>query len=80
MTPEEALTNLALAIREHGHTPCMTTDPEAFFPEKGNLDGDARRAKALCAECPVRAECLTFGLVNNEPYGIWGGLTTPQRA
>lgn len=67
-------------------TPCMTTDPEVFFPT--NETGDESRArrywapaKALCwgggenPGCPVRYECLTHGL--HERHGVWGG-TTPQ--
>lgn len=35
------------------------------------------RAKRLCATCPVKTRCLTDHL--GEPWGIWGGLTTPER-
>lgn len=55
---------------------CAQTDPEAFFPEKG---GSTRDAKALCAECPVRVQCLAFALANDEHYGIWGGLAPKAR-
>jgi WhiB family redox-sensing transcriptional regulator len=36
-----------------------------------------RKAKALCDECPVQAECLEAGM--DEEYGIWGGLSPKQR-
>ena len=36
-------------------------------------------AKALCAECQVKDECLRFALDNDEPEGVWGGLTTAER-
>jgi hypothetical protein len=29
--------------------------------------------------CPMRAECLMFALVNNEQFGIWGGMTPEDR-
>jgi hypothetical protein len=29
--------------------------------------------------CPIRQECLTFALINNESDGIWGGLMPEQR-
>lgn len=29
--------------------------------------------------CPKRQECLIFAAVNNEHYGIWGGLYSEQR-
>ncbi len=55
---------------------CAETDPEAFFPEKG---GSTREAKRVCTGCDVRAECLEFALVNDERFGIWGGLSERER-
>ncbi len=55
---------------------CAQTDPEAFFPEKG---GSTREAKKICAQCPVRAECLEYALANDERFGIWGGLSERER-
>ena len=34
---------------------------------------DITRAKAICANCTVRALCLTRALARHEPYGVWGG-------
>ena len=73
----EAHKTLIQAIDENGGTTiCGQTDPELFFPEKG---GSTAAAKQLCEKCPVKAECLAFGLANREPYGIFGGLSTRQR-
>ena len=36
-------------------------------------------AKAVCAACPVCAACLAHALAYDEPWGIWGGLTTRER-
>jgi WhiB family redox-sensing transcriptional regulator len=36
-------------------------------------------AKAVCARCEVRRECLEYALATKEPYGIWGGLTEIER-
>ena len=36
------------------------------------------RGKQVCGACPVRRECLEFGLT--EGYGLWGGYTKPERA
>jgi len=36
-------------------------------------------ARAVCAACPVRAACLAHALAHDEPWGIWGGLTTRER-
>ncbi|AEQ20988.1 WhiB-like protein [Rhodococcus phage E3] len=30
-------------------------------------------AKAICAECPVRARCLQHARDAGERYGVWGG-------
>jgi WhiB family redox-sensing transcriptional regulator len=38
-----------------------------------------RAAKALCAICPVRVECLDYALRTREPYGVWGGLNEIER-
>ena len=36
-------------------------------------------AKAVCASCPVRQDCLEMAIANNERYGIWGGMTDLER-
>lgn len=55
---------------------CAQTDPEAFFPEKG---GSTREAKKVCLTCEVRTECLEYALMNDERFGIWGGLSERER-
>ncbi|MDR2620836.1 MAG: WhiB family transcriptional regulator [Propionibacteriaceae bacterium] len=55
---------------------CAQTDPEAFFPEKG---GSTREAKRVCAQCDVREQCLEYALLNDERFGIWGGLSERER-
>ena len=57
---------------------CAQTDPELFFPPKGD-DGMAKRARAICAMCPITAECLAWALTHREDYGIWGGMSPKQR-
>lgn len=56
---------------------CSQTEPDAFFPERG---ASPRDAKAVCRECPVRAECLDYALAHGERFGVWGGLTPYDRA
>jgi WhiB family transcriptional regulator, redox-sensing transcriptional regulator len=41
-----------------------------FFSEA--LD-DIARAKAFCAGCVVREECLSAAIARREPWGVWGG-------
>lgn len=55
---------------------CAQIDPETWFPDKG---GSTREAKAMCARCPVAAECLDYALENEERFGIWGGLSERER-
>lgn len=55
---------------------CKGTDTEAFFPEKG---GSVRDAKRVCGGCAVKAACLEYALENGERFGVWGGLSEPER-
>ena len=55
---------------------CAETDPEMFFPESY---GRHRKVRAVCRACPAAAECLRWALDNDEPDGIWGGLTPLER-
>ena len=50
--------------------PCHVGDPDLWFAEN---PADLERAKALCAECPIRAQCLAAALEREEPWGVWGG-------
>lgn len=64
----------ALAWKQHGN--CLGVDPDLFFPERG---ASTREAKAVCAGCMVRAQCLEYALDNGEKFGIWGGLSERER-
>lgn len=56
---------------------CAQTDPEAFFPEKGE---SPREAKRLCnSDCPIKEQCLETAIARNERHGIWGGLSPRER-
>ncbi|GAB3564865.1 WhiB family transcriptional regulator [Spelaeicoccus albus] len=50
--------------------PCQSNDPDLWFAESPR---DIEQAKALCAGCPFRAECLRGALDRNEHAGVWGG-------
>jgi WhiB family transcriptional regulator, redox-sensing transcriptional regulator len=39
-----------------------------------------RKAKVICALCPLRAECLEYALRHPARYGIWGGLNSEELA
>jgi WhiB family redox-sensing transcriptional regulator len=55
---------------------CSSTDPEAFYPDKGN---SSRDAKTICALCPVQPDCLDYALRRDERFGVWGGLSERER-
>ncbi len=60
---------------------CRDVDPELFYPaaEDGpSLRAQVTAAKAVCAGCPVRVECLAEALARI-PYGVAGGLTEHER-
>jgi WhiB family redox-sensing transcriptional regulator len=46
-------------------------DPEWFFPEHGR---SARRAKRICARCPVQAPCLADALATSPWDDVHGGI------
>ena len=50
--------------------PCHVGDPDLWFADN---PADLERAKELCAECPIRAQCLAAALEQEEPWGVWGG-------
>ena len=62
---------------------CVGRDVESFFTEPAQRKLRRQRdaeAKALCAECPVRQECLRHALAVPENYGVWGATTPEERA
>ncbi|MEV5873045.1 WhiB family transcriptional regulator [Streptomyces sp. NPDC052101] len=61
--------------------PCRGLDPELFFPvgEGFAAAQQVRRAKAVCAGCPVRRACLREALRLGDTEGIWAGLTAAER-
>jgi len=63
---------------------CRGPESALFFPptyaeHKEDRDAREHRAKAICAECSVRAECLDYAVTIGEQHGIWGGLTEAER-
>ena len=54
---------------------CRSSDVD-FFSESQVAD-----AKAVCAGCPVQADCLSYALAQPRhlDFGVWGGLTARER-
>ena len=62
---------------------CRGLDSDIFYHPDGER-GSARErrvatAKAICAACPVMAQCSAHALKTKEPYGVWGGLGEEDR-
>ena len=54
---------------------CSVTELHLFF----SLDPkDERKAKNICADCPVKEPCLEFAMRHDE-RGVWGGTNDRQR-
>ncbi len=60
---------------------CLRADPELFFPlsSVGPSVEHLNQAKAVCARCQVRAECLEFALATRQVHGVWGGASEDER-
>jgi WhiB family transcriptional regulator, redox-sensing transcriptional regulator len=62
---------------------CRVVPTEAFFHPEGERGGARvmrdQAAKAVCATCPVLAECARHALAVHEPYGVWGGMSEDER-
>ena len=60
------------------HAACRGLGPDLFFDDRGEIG--YRAARKVCADCPVRAECLDHALAAPvEKFGLWGGLTERER-
>ena len=55
---------------------CREFDPASFFPSDGV---GVERARRICAECPVRIECLEYALEYRIDHGVWGGASERER-
>jgi WhiB family transcriptional regulator, redox-sensing transcriptional regulator len=55
--------------------------PDAWFPVRGDEASrkTARVAYAICAACPVRAQCLDWAINTRQVHGIWGGMGQHNR-
>lgn len=81
--PPAALTEwlaLSALVDEVGTVPCRSGDPEAWWPDRKQLDAPATRAAVHgCWRCPARDACLAYAVAANEREGIWGGTLPGER-
>ena len=59
-----------------GRAACKGLPYDVFFPPGFRYAG----ARAVCAACPVKLDCLAFALDLGADKGMFGGLTPSQRA
>lgn len=53
--------------------------PPSTFERRDEKEERENRAKAICAQCRVRQECLDYSIRIKETHGIWGGLNEQER-
>ncbi|WP_327678574.1 WhiB family transcriptional regulator [Kitasatospora sp. NBC_00458] len=63
---------------------CAGADTDLFYPDPEEIGPEAaewaeRRAKMICAGCPVKSLCLADALERKEAAGIFGGLNERER-
>jgi WhiB family redox-sensing transcriptional regulator len=60
---------------------CLSADPDLFFPvsAEGRSLEQVAKAKAICARCRVRRDCLAFALATRQAHGVWGGMSEQER-
>ena len=80
--PDDRMADVSVGRPASMSRPAAST---VFFPPTSGERRDERdareaRAKVICGECGVRAECLDYALSIREPHGIWGGLNEHERA
>ena len=50
-----------------------------YFERREEKNRREAKAKAICARCPVRVDCLEYALGIREGHGVWGGLNEMER-
>lgn len=78
-----------LELAEHSwmeQASCINEDPDLFWLDPERDDHEIREmkaeaARAICSDCPVRAQCLLWGLLvaDQDHWSILGGTTHRQR-
>jgi WhiB family transcriptional regulator, redox-sensing transcriptional regulator len=61
----------------HGGVAALFFTPEGEHGHQRELR--ERAARAICAGCPVRRQCLESAMSADIRYGLWGGLSEDER-
>jgi len=63
---------------------CKGTGSSTFYAADGERGASRRtreaRAKTICGRCAVIDNCLRWALATQEPWGVWGGMSSEERA
>lgn len=89
MSSTQRLTRQIRVLEHLGeHGACKEYPTEWWYPggssdefknRPSSYEKYAQKAKSICADCPVRLDCLSYALDFNENYGIWGGFSPRSR-
>ncbi|CAM5507184.1 hypothetical protein GCM10010390_65200 [Streptomyces mordarskii] len=81
LSTRRATTHAAPARDWRHDAACRDEDADLFFPVgiSGRAIVQAEDAKAVCARCPVRRQCLEWATETVQDSGVWGGLTEQER-
>lgn len=61
---------------------CIGHPLHLFFPDKPDGRKAVDAARAICATCPVQAECLNYvmnGTGGWQEFGVWAGTSPEER-
>lgn len=67
---------LQAALQALAGPPLCSDDPGRWF---STVLEDVADAVAVCALCPVRAECAAYAIAADEKHGTFGGVTELER-
>lgn len=60
---------------------CYGKPTRWWFPQHKDKADDVynfKVAKRICTTCPVKKQCLEYGITTNS-FGVWGGITLQGR-
>jgi len=61
---------------------CLGVHTDLFFSVEEERSTQAymyiNAVRSMCARCPIQFACLSYAFAH-EAYGVWGGLTSPER-
>lgn len=62
---------------------CAGVHTDLFFDVEEERNTDAYQyinaVRSMCARCEIQFDCLSYAFAHEE-FGVWGGLTSPERA